>query len=258
MRNLTAVVFAILTLTLGACGGSASVGARANTADGAGASADIDPNARMDAVRQDTPTPDEGTAPEGDAGTGTNPPAPTPTNGRLLPPECDGNMPKPEKLAEGTLVCRCVKDGNESVWSTFVWDKDENPGYPGCVIPFPAQVLRRKISLPLFEADPSKNPYTGSGADTEKTTTTTAATTTASTTKVTGWQLSCDVEAGKSVICLNVQHDGKDVGTYQCLGPNIRRLTAAEKAAYNGGAPCGCKAGKLSPMGTPKNSWQCK
>jgi len=250
MTKMMAILVAV-SLTLG-CATSGSLDA--NTAEG------VNGQAEWEGAKDDDGVPSEEettTTTEESTTTTYSPPV---TDERVLPDMCDGREPQKRVLTEGSVVCRCVKtytkdDGKEemweALWTTYVWDEK---AYPNCVVPVTSQVLTRKVRLPIIEPNRSDNPYRYRNS--EKSKSSERSTTSASSENK--WTADCDIERGKSVVC-QVKYNKVSKGTYTCLGTNVRRLTADEKLAYSGGAPCGCKDdAPPKPSGSPPNTWECR
>jgi hypothetical protein len=272
MKNLMISLLVVaVTFLSTACGGSAGASAKANTADGVSSESKVtgtwisgqpsaDATQNTNELGESLETGPLILAPQIEyyvaysESLETEPfiPAQPTTSNRALPPECGGKMPPAQKMAQGTLVCRCESAGHEAVWSTFVWDTD---AYPNCKVPYPDQVLTRAVNRP-FVAPGDDDPYKDSPTPVAKVESTAVTSATSSRTQVT-----CDsrMDGEKRVATCMVAKDNQPAQSFTCVGPGVKNLTVAQKLAYNSGPPCTCETGSPQPLGASvPNTWQCK
>lgn len=247
MKNLMiSLLVVVVGVFLSACGGSAGANAKANSADGMSSEARVSKTWISGQSSDATMTTDA-------TGEPTETPAPQPTtSNRALPPECEGKLPQAKKMAQGTLVCRCESAGHEAVWATFVWDEG---AYPNCKVPYPDQVLTRKVNRPSAGGGAGENPYTDP-TPAKKTESSKVAIATSSRTQVT-----CDsrTEGEKRFSTCLVVKDNQPAQEFTCVGPGVKNMTVAQKMTYSGGPPCTCESGSPQPLGeSVPNTWQCK
>jgi hypothetical protein len=231
MYKLTISLFAMMALVVG-CSGSGSMNGKSNTA-AAGTPVNTDV---MGYTEEDVPRyPTEPTNPDGP----TAPPeslTPPDPNVPMLPSECNGVVPQGTRLGANLTSCRCADSTMESLWTTYVWDKED---FPRCKVPHPVQVLRRKLV-----------------ATTASTTTTRTESTQASRTSISRNCVSRMTGETRIAVC-QVKRDSQPIEEFSCIGQGVIPLTLAEQANYAGGAPCTCKSGPPEKMGD-RNIWQCK